>query len=130
MAVLSSACQDGVCRPAQISFNRKARTLSVEFNRFVWERAGRRPPWLRRRSALSFSGVLSVQSLRLPRDTDSVLSILALVFVPSDPPGGIVTVLFAGGAELRLTTEHLEAMLMDSDVEWSTPRRPDHDRAR
>ena len=44
------------------------------------------------------------------------------------PPGGKITLLFAGDGEIALTVETLDATLLDSDYIWNTRHTPSHER--
>jgi hypothetical protein len=83
------------------------------------------------RAALSFDGVLGVKSRRVRQEpADALASILSVDFKPDgEPPGGTVRVLLAGGGEIALEVECLDAVLIDVGPAWPTPRRPDHERA-
>ena len=60
-----------------------------------------------------------------------VFSVLSLSFSPAeDPPGGKISILFAGDGELALDVETIDATLLDSAYEWTTRHRPDHDKKR
>jgi hypothetical protein len=56
----------------------------------------------------------------------AVLNLLAVAFVENDPPGGVVTLTFSGGAALRLEVECLEAELADLGPAWATEACPTH----
>jgi hypothetical protein len=47
--------------------------------------------------------------------------------IGADPAGGVVTLSLAGGGELRVTVECVDAVLSDLSRPWSTPNRPSHD---
>ena len=124
LAVISAALQDAVAKVGDISFEPKARRLTVAFNRYRWEaRKGERV-----RSALQLGGVLKVEARKIRREApDAVLSILAVTFEPGEAPGGVVTLSCAGGGDLRATVECLEAVLADVSNPWPTPRTPKHE---
>lgn len=122
--VISAALQDAVAKVGDISYEARARRLTVVFNRFRWE-AGERQ---RVRSALQIGGVLSVQARRIRRERrEGVLELLAIAFEPGEPPGGILTLSFAGGGDLRATVECVDAVLADVSQPWPTPRAPRHE---
>ena len=57
--------------------------------------------------------------------------VLQIDFDPEDePPGGEVTILFAGDGELKLRVEALDMTLLDSDLAWPTKHEPNHERRR
>lgn len=125
LAVVSAALQDAVAKIGDITFEPKARRLTVAFNRFRWEGGGRARE--RVRAGLQLGGVLGVQSRKLRRDAkNAVVELLALTFEPGEAPGGAVVFTFAGGGDLRVQVECLEAVLADVSTPWPTPRAPTH----
>jgi len=124
LAVISAALQDAVAKVGDIVFEAKARRLTIAFNRFRWEGTARQ----RVRSALQLGGVLGVQGRRIRRDrSDAVVELLAIGFEASEPPGGVLTLSFAGGGDLRVRVECVDAVLADISQPWPTPREPAHD---
>lgn len=133
LEVISSAVQDAVLKAENLKYDRKRRRFTLELNRFQWEDAtSRRGPQSRVRSLLAFDGVLSVKTRAVNKiDPDMVFSVLSLSFTPADePPGGKISILFAGDGELSLEVETIDATLLDSGYEWTTRHRPDHDKKR
>lgn len=128
--IIGAAVQDALVRVGEISFDKKARRFTVMLNRFRWEAAGEKGPYERVRAALSFDGVLGVKSRRVRHDRDEALaSLLSIGFIPEEePPGGVVRLLLAGGGEIAIDVECLDAVLIDTGPSWPTPRRPDHER--
>ena len=124
LAVISAALQDAVAKVGDIVFEAKARRLTIAFNRFRWEAGSRQ----RVRSALQLGGVLEVQGRKIRRDRrDAVLELLAIAFEPGEPPGGELTLSFAGGGDLRARVECVDAVLADISQPWPTPRAPAHE---
>jgi hypothetical protein len=124
LAVISAALQDAIAKVGDINFEPKARRLTVALNRYCWECGGGQ----RVRSGLQLGGVLNVQARKIRRDApDAVLEILALTFEPGEAPGGTVTLSCAGGGDLRVTVECIEAVLADLSKPWPTPRTPAHE---
>ena len=127
LKVLSAALQDAVCAIGDIRFEPGPRRLTIAFNRFRWEAGGAKTAE-RVRSALQLGGALAVQARRLRRDAPkAILSLLAVAFAPGEAPGGAVCLTFAGGGEMRVEVECLDAVLADVSRPWPTPRRPAHD---
>ena len=91
-----------------------------------------RGPKSRVRSLLAVDGVMTVKARGVTRDDpDLVYSLLSISFTPdAEPPGGTITLLFAGDGELALSVEAIDVTLLDSDYEWSTRRTPSHERRR
>jgi hypothetical protein len=124
LAVISAAMQDAVAKVGDISYEPKARLLTVAFNRYAWEAGG----GARVRAALQIAGVLKVAARNIRREApEAVLELLALSFEPGDPPGGEVTLSFAGGGDLRAVVECVDAVLADVSEPWPTPRKPAHE---
>ena len=131
--VISSAVQDAVLKAHNIKFDGTRRRLTLEINRFQWEDSNaKRGPQGRVRALLAFDAVLSVKTRAVTKaDPDMVYSLLSLSFEAADePPGGKISILFAGDGELALEVEAVDVTLLDSAYEWTTRRRPDHDKKR
>lgn len=124
LAVMSAALQDAVAKVGDIVFEAKARRLTIAFNRFRWEAGVRQ----RVRSALQVGGVLSLQTRKIRRERkDGVLELLAIGFEAMEAPGGVLTLSFAGGGDLRAEVECVDAVLADVSAPWPTPRAPAHE---
>ncbi|MDP1873715.1 DUF2948 family protein [Phenylobacterium sp.] len=125
LAVLSAALQDAVGKIGDIRFEARTRLLTLALNRYRWEAGGRS----RVRTALQFGSVEAVEARRLRRDApDAVVELLALTFEPDDePPGGSLILSFAGGGDLKVKVECVDAVLADVSAPWPTPRTPRHE---
>ncbi len=128
LEVVSAHLQDAVVKVGEILWRPGEKRLVLGLDRFDWEAAnGESPTWQRRRAALRFDRVLSCQCKNvLSQDKDKLLDLLAVDFSENDPPAGTVTLLFAGGAVLRLQVECLEAEVVDLGPVWAAPSCPDH----
>jgi hypothetical protein len=128
LEVVSTHLQDAVVKVADVLWRPQERRLVVALNRFDWESAQSvEPEYRRRRSALRFERVLSCKARDVsPASTDGVLNLLAVEFAPTDEPSGVVTLIFSGGAALRLEVECLEAELADLGPSWTTTICPAH----
>ncbi len=129
LEILSAAVQDSVVKAENLRFDAKARRFSLELNRFRWE-AAKKKSQERVRTLLAFDGVLSVRTRAISKaDPELILSLLSITFAPdAEPPGGTITLLFAGDGELVLKAEMLDATLMDSDYVWPTRHTPGHEK--
>ena len=124
LAVISAAMQDAVAKVGDIDYEPKARRLTIAFNRYAWEAGG----GARVRSALQLADVLKVETRKIRRDAPAaVIEILAMTFEPGEAPGGVVTLSCAGGGDLRVTVECVDAVLADVSQPWPTPRKPAHE---
>ena len=121
LAIISAALQDAILRPADIVWERPARRLTIEFSRFCWECGGTRV-----RSAMQFGDVIAVKSRGLPRLPDAPLELLAIDFEEVETPGGKVTLMFAGGGDLRVEVECLDAVVADLSDRWEARIAPTH----
>ncbi|MFZ5667912.1 MAG: DUF2948 family protein [Pseudomonadota bacterium] len=123
LGVISAALQDAVAKIGDIAFDARARRLTIAFNRYRWEAGGGE----RLRAGLQLGGVLGVKSRRLRRDArNAVVNLLSLTFEPGEAPGGAVVFTFAGGGDLRVEVECLDAVLADVSQAWPTRRTPTH----
>lgn len=132
LEVISAAVQDAVIKAGNLKFDARQKRFSLEINRFGWEVGGKGKERIRLRSLLAFDNVLSVKSRAVTKtDPEMILSLLQVSFAPADePPGGIVTLLFAGDGEISLQADVLDVTLLDSDYVWPTRKTPNHERRR
>ncbi len=132
LAIVSSHVQDAVLKLGDIKWLATEKRLVLAMNRFVWEAAivggPRTRTFERRRAALHFDRVTSVKARGLAaRNSEAVVSLLAIRFEETDPPAGTIELIFAGGGTMRLTVEVLEAQLADLGAAWATGHAPEHD---
>ena len=121
LQIISAALQDAILRPVDIVWEKQARTLTIAFSRFCWECGGTRVM-----CAMQFGDVMAVKSRRLSRSPDASLELLALDFIPTDTPGGKVILMFAGGGDLRVDVECLDAVVTDISERWPARIAPTH----
>lgn len=131
LAILAAAVQDSLVKPEDIKFDARSRTFGLEINRFQWERAGKRMPFFRSRAVLGIAGVESVRSRQVSRDVDAVHALIDIRFAPAaEPPGGAITLIFAGDTQIELKVECIDVTLADLGPSWPTRRKPDHEKKR
>ena len=121
LQIISAALQDAIMRPVDIRWEKEARRLTIVLSRFCWECGGTRVM-----AAMQFGDVEAVKSRRLPRLPESALELLALDFEPTEAPGGRVILMFAGGGDLRIDVECLDAVLTDLSDRWPARVAPTH----
>ncbi|SLN31304.1 DUF2948 family protein [Oceanibacterium hippocampi] len=131
LTIVASALESAVTRPDAMTWRRGERRFAVLFNRFRWEtvRGARRPKTMfeRIQSGLVIDGVLSVSRQGFaPGGAEPVLELLTIAVEQTTAPAAQVTLVFAGGALVRLDVECIEAVLSDRGKPWTTPRKPDH----
>jgi hypothetical protein len=128
LEIVSTHLQDAVVKVADVLWRPQQKRVVVAVNRFDWENAQNgSAEYRRRRAALRFERVLSCKCRAIsPAGKDAVLNLLAVEFSETDEPSGVVSLVFSGGAELRLEVECLEAELADLGPSWVTAARPVH----
>lgn len=131
LKIISAAVQDAVVKAENLNYEARIHRFSLEINRYRWEEGvTKRRDGERIRSLLAFDGVLGVRTRAITKvDPELILSLLSVTFDPApEPPGGTVTLLFAGDGEIVLDVEVLDATLLDSDYIWNTKHTPSHER--
>jgi len=124
LKVIAAALQDAVGKIGDISYEPRARRLTLAFNRYRWEGGGGE----RVRAAVQVGSVLKVQARKLRRNArDAVVELLSIEFEPGEAPAGALTFTFAGGGDLRAQVECLDVVLADVSAPWATPRVPRHE---
>ena len=113
--VISALVQDAVFPITEMSWNAKQRRFALLLNRFRWEDEGKtrhRPE--RVQTLFVVDHVLGVASQGIDRrDTDTILSLLSVVFEPGEDGAGYVLLTLAGDGGIRLKVEALEIGLRD-----------------
>jgi hypothetical protein len=127
--IVSTHLQDAVVKIADIIWRPAEHRLVIGLNRFDWEACGEVTPcYQRRRTALRFDRVMAFRCRNVnPTEKDAVLNLLAVEYAETDAPAGTVTLIFSGGAALRLEVECLECELADLGPSWTAKARPAHE---
>ena len=128
LAVVSGLVQDAVFPGSEIKWDRTARRFALLLNRFRWEDADkaetRKRDYERVQSVLVVEDALRVQSQGVdPRDSDMVLSVLAIAFVEGTDGGGFVDLTLAGDGVIRVEVEALEVVLKDVTRPYVAPSK-------
>jgi hypothetical protein len=134
LSILSAHLQDAVLKVEDMAFLARQKRFAAVLNRFDWEtalappRRRPRPRPQRRRTALRFERVERARLQGIDPDVkDRVLVLLAIGFeAGTAPPGGTITMRFAGGSAIRFDVECVEAEMHDLGARWSTRSVPDH----
>jgi Protein of unknown function (DUF2948) len=124
LIVLSAALQDAIVRVGDILFDQDGRSVVLIASRYCHET----DVPTRVKSGLGLHNVLSVRMKGIDRsDPDAFLVLLSVNFTPSDtPPGGVISLIFAGGGEISINADCLEARLVDIQNERPTKSIPIH----
>jgi len=136
LTVVSALLQDALVRVGDIVRTAHTRRFAFVANRFCWD-AVKRPlgvlppmgPFKRVDAGVHFDGVIDVkvQGVTLG-ETERVLELLTIEFTPGEPPGGVITLAFAGGATLAVQVECIEGGLADVGEPRQTAYMPRHGR--
>ena len=128
IAIVSTHLQDAVVKVSDIVWLPAENRLVLGVNRFDWEACGCDDPcYKRRRTALRFDRVMALRCRNMdPKAKDAVLNLLAVEYNETDAPAGTITLIFSGGAALRLEVECIECELADLGPTWTAAARPEH----
>jgi hypothetical protein len=128
LEVVSTHLQDATVSVADVHWRPAERRLVIGLARFDWEASlSQSPQFQRRRTALRFDRVNAIKCRNVDcKDKQAMLNLLAVEFAETDPPGGVVTLIFSGGAALRLDIECLECELVDLGPVWAATCCPTH----
>lgn len=126
--VVSTHLQDAIVCVSDVHWRPAEKRLVISLARFDWEGTLNDAPQFQRRStALRFDRVTSFKCRNIEcSNKQAILNLLAVEFDEVDPPGGVVTLIFSGGAALRLEVECLECELVDLGPVWAATCCPKH----
>ena len=129
LQVISAALQDALSTVGEIEYDAAGGRLTIALNRFCWECSPNEP--IRIRAGLQLGCVLAVKSRDIKREaSDAIVSILAVTFESSadaEDPGGAILFHLAGGGDLRVEVECVDAVLTDLSEPWSAKAAPAHE---
>ena len=133
LTVMSALVQDAVFPASEITWDASRRRFAALLNRFRWEDKDnailRGRPVERVQSVLSVSDVLKVQSQGVPKgDSDTILSLLSLSFIPGEDGMGRLELVLAGDGAIALEVETLDVTLEDVTRPYIAPshKSPSH----
>jgi hypothetical protein len=128
LEVVSTHLQDATLSVSDVHWRPTEKRLVMSLARFDWAGSvNELAQFQRRRTALRFDRVNSIKCRNVNcKDKRALLNLLAIEFEESDPPGGVVTLMFSSGAALRLEVECLECELVDLGPVWMETCRPTH----
>ncbi len=126
--VVSTHLQDAMVCVGDVHWRPAEKRLVISLARFDWEGTLNDATQFRRRStALRFDRVTSFKCRNIVcSNKQAILNLLAVEFDQTDPPGGVITLIFSGGAALRLEVECLECELVDLGPVWAATCCPKH----
>lgn len=133
LQVISTLVQDAVFPGSEMAWHPGQRRFALLLNRFRWEdkqaaeRRGR--PVERVQSTLVIGDVEKVQSQGVDRgDSDTILSLLSLSFIPGEDGTGRLELTLAGDGAIALQVEALDVSLRDVTRPYIAPSKhtPEH----
>lgn len=132
LTVMAAYLQDATFKADDMAYLPRQRRFAAVANRYRWElQEPRRLKPSRRervRSGLHFDGVLKARFTGFrPGDASRVLELLTISCDPGADGAATLTLVFAGGAAVRLDVECIDAHLADLSAPWPARQRPDHD---
>ncbi|MDX1580521.1 MAG: DUF2948 family protein [Alphaproteobacteria bacterium] len=128
LVVLGGFLQDATVRVGDMAWLPKARRFALVFNRFMWEECETSDCFMRVRTGMHFENVVSAKTRNVPqRKPDEVLELLTIHAVCPEDGNAVITLYFAGGCDIRLEAEIIEAEAEDLCEPWETPRQPRHE---
>lgn len=124
LAIISAVLQDAALPVSEMRYLRDERRFALAASRFRWEQeaVAEADAFERVNCGLVFDRVGAVRTRSLDlADRSQVLDLLAL-----QPGEGAVTLVFGGGAEVRLEVDRIVCHLEDLGAPWPTQWRPNH----
>lgn len=136
LQVLSALLQDAIIPGEDMQYDRGGRRFVMVANRFCWdlppvegvtsESGG--PVYRRRLCGIQIAGVRAVKQSGMPADRRAaLLNLLAMTSDSEEDGSTSLTMLFSGGAVLRMTLDTLQVIAEDIATGQPTPNRPQHD---
>jgi hypothetical protein len=138
LTVVSAALQDAIVSVGDMAYLSQDGLFVLVGNRFRWEDSPSgvaadapdgegEPVYHRVLSGVQFRGVRRVAARKLDlKDRGRWLNLLAIE-AAGGAAGAVLTMTFAGGAQLRLEAEGIDVALEDRGQPWPTTRRPRHE---
>ncbi len=126
LSVVSMHLQDAMLTASDVAFLAREQRFALVCDRFDWCAADG-AACARRRTGLRFERVRAVKSRDVPQGSEAPLQLLALRFEPGTAPGGVIELVFAGGAGLRLEVDCIEGAMDDLGALGRAQSMPQHD---
>lgn len=127
LEVISSYVQDALLYVKDIDFLANDKQLNLAINRCQNEDTVGKNRVKRCHAGLVFSHVDNIQVLNIDRARpEQILSLLDIEFKPTENPAGIIELIFADEATIRLDVNCLEVHLADIGETWMSEAKPNH----
>ena len=124
LRVVASALQDAVVSTGTMDFDRDAQSFTLQGSRFRHE-AGVHE---RIHTGVRIDNVLGARHRGLDRSrADAFTVLLDMAYAPADePPGGVLSLVFAGGGCVELDVDALDIIVADAGEARPAKAAPDH----
>ncbi len=134
LEVMAAHLQDAILRVGDFAWLPKTRRFAGLGTRFCWEAVDvakgtpkKGKSFYRTLTGFHFDNVTSVRARGFDQgDVEAFLVVLELGFEPGEDEAGTVRLAFAGGAELALEVECLDAAMSDIAAPWQSDQLPKH----
>ena len=128
LSVIAACLQDALVQVGEMAYLRRKRRFVAAFNRVMWESEAAPGERLKRiRSGIHFDGVLAAKAQGLDQaDQGQLLEVLTIACEQGEGSAATVTLVFAGGAQVRLEVECIDCTLGDMGAPWRARLRPRH----
>ena len=131
LRVLAACLEDALVPYGAMSYLPRQRRFAAVLNRFCWEAETEADAtgdvYQRVRCGVHFDSVLAVKTQGLERvSKNEVLSLLTIACDPGEEGAATLTLVFAGGAAIRLEVECIDGHLEDLGEPWPAKHKPGH----
>ncbi len=126
LAILSANMQDATIPVGEMAYMPAQKRFVLAGKRFDWAQAAV-GGCERCATGLHFERVLGVRFTGFSQEErERTMNLLAIGFEALDAPAGYVTLVFSGGAAVRLEVECIEAQMRDLGPRWPCDKQPAH----
>ena len=134
VTVLSSFLQDAVVTMRDMAYLPSSKRFAMVVSRFMWETVGDggtdgdgAADYHRVTTGVHFDNVLSAVTRNLPRaGSDRALELLAIHSQPAQDGAATLTLIFSGGASVRLSVECIDCQAQDMGEPRPARHKPNH----
>ncbi|MBM3483926.1 MAG: DUF2948 family protein [Alphaproteobacteria bacterium] len=132
LAIIAACLQDALASLAEMSYDRAGRRFALVVKRFLWEEATTKQglPTGRglraRRAGLHFEGVSAVRYRGRDRRQPTAILELLTVLCDTRATPNTISLMFAGGAEIKVEADSLRCYMRDLELPHRTRLRPSH----
>ena len=135
LEVLATHLQDMILRVGDMVHLPSTRRFAAIGTRFCWEHVDvekakpkKGKSYYRTQAGFHFDSVTGVRMQGFAQDDgEALMVLLSLAFEETQDGAGVVRLSMAGGAEIELTVECIDAAMSDLSAPWPTDQLPSHE---